>query len=80
MERQLRDSIKSYNELDDRNLKLIYEKAAESKKLTDACERQRKKFKELETYKDALLLDYDDEVKNVEKLKKEIDELKETIS
>ena len=80
MERQLRDSIKSYNELDDRNLKLIYEKAAESKQFTDASEKQRKKFKELEAYKDALLLDYDDEVKNVEKLKKEIDELKETIS
>ena len=30
-------------------------------------EKQRKKFKELETYKDALKLDYDDEVKTVEK-------------
>ena len=31
-------------------------------------------------YKDALKLDYDDEVKTVEKQKKEIDELKVTIS
>jgi hypothetical protein len=46
---------------------LIYEKSAESKQFTDASEKQRKKFKELETYKEALLLDYEDEVKNVEK-------------
>ena len=46
---------------------MIYQKAAESKQFTDASEKQRKKFKELETYKDALKLDYDDEVKTVEK-------------
>jgi hypothetical protein len=46
---------------------LIYEKSAELKQFTDASEKQRKKFNELETYKEALLLDYEDEVKNVEK-------------